>query len=79
MKNFNIFGVHRNIHFFGEVGFEASRKTNMYGGLPKMGGGLGQFADLRGTWQKRRGGVFEGGADTPIHTMAFNCQKLSQT
>ena len=32
-----------------------SRKTNIEGGLPKKrGGGLGQFADLRG------GGVFEG-------------------
>ena len=39
-----------------------SRKTNIWGVLPKKGGGLGQFADLRGVWQKKRsGGVFEGG------------------
>ena len=35
------------------------------GGLPKNkgGGGLGQFADLRGggAWQEPGGGVFEGG------------------
>ena len=30
------------------------------GGLPKKRG-LGQFADLRGAWQERRGGVLEGG------------------
>ena len=34
-------------------------------GLPKKGGGLGLFADLRlwgggGTWQEREGNVFEG-------------------
>ena len=31
--------------------------------LPKKGGGLGQFSDLMGTWQKRvgAGGVFDGG------------------
>ena len=27
----------------------------------KGGGGLGQFADLRGAWQESGGGVFEGG------------------
>ena len=43
--------------------------------MPKKGR-LGQFADLRegGTWQERggRGGVFEGGVDTLMYTMAFN-------
>ena len=29
--------------------------------------GLGQFADFRGAWQER-GGVFEGGVDTPVYT-----------
>ena len=38
------------------------------GGLPKKGG-LGQFADLRGAWQERGGGVFERGIDAPMHTM----------
>ena len=39
---------------------------NQYRGgeLPKKGGGLGQFVDLRGgAWQER------GGVDTPMHTM----------
>ena len=27
----------------------------------KRGGGLGQFANLRGVWQERGGGAFEGG------------------
>ena len=35
--------------------------------LPKKGEGLGQFADLRGTWQKRGVGEFEGvGGETPM-------------
>ena len=33
------------------------------------GGGAGQFADLRGAWQERGGGVFQGGIDTPMPTM----------
>ena len=33
--------------------------------LPKKGG-LGQFAELRGAWSKRGGGVFE--VDTPMNT-----------
>ena len=39
--------------------------------LPEKGeGGLGQFADLRGTWRKR--GCFfgeGGGGDSPMYTM----------
>ena len=31
------------------------------GGLPKRGGGLGQFGDLRGAWEERVDGVFEEG------------------
>ena len=30
--------------------------------------GLGEFADLKGGWQERGGGVFERGVDTPMHT-----------
>ena len=42
------------------------------GALPEKGkGGLGQFADLRGTWRKR--GCFfgeeGGGGDSPMYTM----------
>ena len=34
-----------------------------------------QFADLRGggAWQERGGGVFDGGVDTPMHTVAYFC------
>ena len=32
-------------------------------------GGLGQFSDLGGGLAKKRGGVFEGGVDTAMHTM----------
>ena len=35
------------------------KNTNIEGGLLKKRG-LGQFANLRGTWQEREGGVFEG-------------------
>ena len=45
-----------------------SRVTDREGGLPKKIG-LGQFSDLRGTWQERGSGVFEGMVDTPMHTM----------
>ena len=39
------------------------------GGLPKKGG-LGQFVNLRGgLGKKEEDGVFEGGVDTPMHTM----------
>ena len=49
--------------------------------LPKKGGVLGQFADLReGAWQKREGHCFWGGlgvGDNPMYTMnlaiTFNC------
>ena len=38
-------------------------------GLPKKGG-VGQFVDLRGAWQERKGGVLEG-VDIPMHTMSY--------
>ena len=39
------------------------------GGRDCLKRGLGHFADLRGAWQEKGGGVFEGGVDTPVHTM----------
>ena len=36
--------------------------------MPKKGG-LGQFAGLRTGLAKKRGWRFQGGLDTPIHTM----------
>ena len=49
-------------------------------GLPKKGGGLGQFADLRGggAWQQRGGWCFLGGVETPIHTMIANSIQSNQ-
>ena len=43
--------------------------------LPKrVGGGLGQFADLRGGLGKEEGGsVLEGVFIPPIHTMVYVC------
>ena len=38
--------------------------------MPKIGG-LGQFADLRGVGDDKGGGVFEGGVNTPMHTMLY--------
>ena len=54
---------------------------NQYRGgrLPKKGG-LGMFADLRGDLaRKRGGGVFEWGAETPMHTIVhcFDSQFLT--
>ena len=37
--------------------------------MPKKGRGLRQFVDLRGAWQERGEGVFEGGVDTLMPTM----------
>ena len=36
-------------------------KNQYRGGRIVQKGGLGQFADLRGAWQERGGGVLEGG------------------
>ena len=61
MKNFDIFGVPWKIWLLGGWG---SQKTYIEGGFPKKGGGggLGQFADLRGGLGKKdRGSVYEGG------------------
>ena len=48
MKISNIMGIHWKFWFLGEGGYE---KQIYREELPKKGGGLGQFADLR------RGGV----------------------
>ena len=76
MKNFNIFGVHRNIQFLG--GRRLHEKPMCREDYLKRGE-LGQFADLSGGVGKKEGVVILRGIDTPMHTMAFNCQKLSQT
>ena len=36
----------------------SSQKTHIEGGLPKRGGGLGQFADLKGALARKRGWCF---------------------
>ena len=60
MKNFNILEVHWKIQLFGGGSL---RKTNIEQGL-------GQFADLRGVWQERVGGILEE-VDTTMHTMSY--------
>ena len=50
MKNVNIMRVHQ---FLGEG---RSQNNNIYGGMPKRGEGLGQFAE--GLTKKREGGAF---------------------
>ena len=57
IKNFNIINIFRGVH----------KKPIYRGELPKKGG-LGQFADLRGAWQKR-GGVFLSGGLIPQFTL----------
>ena len=55
-----------------------SRKTNKEGGLPKKGG-LVQFANLRGGFAGKRGGVLEGeGIYTPMHTMKYECNSAEK-
>ena len=56
MKNFNTIGVHWEIKFLRAI----SQKTVIYRGELSKEGGLGQCADLRGTFQKRGGSVFDG-------------------
>ena len=55
MKNFNIWGFTKNQY--------------KGGSCLKKGGGLGQFADLRGRLGKKEGVVFLRGVDTPVHTI----------
>ena len=43
-------------------------KNQYRGGECLKNRGLGLFADLRGGLDKKGGGVFEGGFDTPRHT-----------
>ena len=46
-----------------------TKKKTMYRGDAGKGG-LGQFADLRGSLARKRGWCFCGGFDTLIHTIA---------
>ena len=56
MKNFNVFGVHGKIQVL-EGGF--SKNQYIWADcLKRGGGGLGQFADLRGGLGKKEGVVF---------------------
>ena len=52
------------------------KKPIQRGGLPKKGG-LDSLPIYGAAWQERGGGVFDGGIDTPMHTMArlreFTC------
>ena len=52
MKSFNILGIHWKIWLLGGGGLTKNQYRG--GGLPKKGS-LGQFANLRGTWQERGG------------------------
>ena len=61
MKNFNNFTERSNFMWRGVAGGGGGvNKNQNIRGIPKKGG-LGQFVDLRGAWQERGGGVFEGG------------------
>ena len=62
LKNFNIFGIYWKIWVLGGRVHE-----NQYKGRDYLKTGLGEFADLKGTWQEKRGG---GGVDSPMHTLS---------
>ena len=67
MKNFDILGVRWKIWLLeGRV----RKKPIDRGGLLKKGG-VGQFADLRGAWLERGGGVFEGSWYSDAHYDLF--------
>ena len=55
MKNFLIIGFHWKVRFLGE-----GYTKNQYIGGSCLKKGVGQFADLRGAWQKEGDSVFEG-------------------
>ena len=61
MKNVNIMRDHQ---FLGEG---RSQNNNIYGGMPKRGGGA--WTICRGLDKKKRGGCFLVGVDTSMHTM----------
>ena len=46
-----------------------SQKTNTVGGLPKKGGAWTVCRFKGGIGKKEGNGAFEGGVDTPMHTM----------
>ena len=54
-----------------------SLKINIERGLPKKRG-LGQFADLRGAWQERGGGVFLRGARWHPNAHYVECQRSKE-
>ena len=70
VKNFNFWGGSLRNLTFRERG---SRKTNIEGRLPRKGGGAWTVCRYkRGrAWQERGGGFFQGGVDTPMHTMTY--------
>ena len=51
------------------MGWVKDEKFQYYGDSLNRGGGLGQFADLRGGLAEKEGDVFEWGVDTPVHNM----------
>ena len=51
LKNFNIFGIYWKIWVLGGRVHEIQYKGRDY-----LKSGLGKFADLKGTWQEKRGG-----------------------
>ena len=61
MKNFNILGFLWKIQL---LGGGVHKKLIKRGGLPKKRV-LGEFADLRGAWQERGGGLFDEGGWYP--------------
>ena len=65
MKNFNIFGVHWKIQFLSRD----SRKTNIEWEVTEKGD-LGQFADLKVDFERKRCCFWGGGVDTLMHNMS---------
>ena len=61
MENLNIFGFYWQIWLLGGRGGGVMK--NQYRG----GGGFGQFANLKGTWQEK-GGVLRGDWNPNAHT-----------
>ena len=67
IKNLNIYGFTEKSDFQGG-GVTKNQYIGGNGKLPKKGG-LDDLQIYGGVWQKRGGGVLEGGVDTPMHTM----------
>ena len=69
MKTFNIFEVHWKIQFLRGEGGGVTKKQYRAGKCLKRG--LGQFADLRGSWQDRGKWCFWGGCWYPNAHYAY--------